>query len=83
MAKWEYCAVVGLRLRIGNRDMDTSWPSVWHFTKEGLKKTEIKGDEKTELAKAIATLGEEGWEMTGWSLINIESGALMFKRQKS
>jgi hypothetical protein len=63
MQKWEYCAVVGVRRF--NHKLDPSFPGVWHFTELGIQATQIKGPEADEVAKTIAQLGEQGWEMVG------------------
>jgi hypothetical protein len=63
MQKWEYCAVVGRAKN--DRKLHPTWPAVWHFTINGVLVHEIKSDEASLVAKAIAQLGEEGWEAFG------------------
>ena len=63
MPKWQYCAVIGLRQAPGSRKLEPFFPAIWYFTPNGLQIVEIKGNEEEELAKAIAKLGEEGWEL--------------------
>jgi hypothetical protein len=84
--RWEYCAVVGIRRR--KHDLSPYYPAIWYFTSGGAKKQEIQGSEALELGRAIAALGDQGWEMVGMGdLGSPEPGyqgdtALFFKRPK-
>jgi hypothetical protein len=80
MQKWEYCAIIGMRSTL--RDLNPAYPALWHFSNEGYGSTPIKGYEAAEVAKTIAELGEQGWEMIG---TGCEAGGvhiLYFKRPK-
>lgn len=63
MQKWEYCAVVGIGSITGS--LVPSHPYTWHFTKIGVRSTKIAKPEVDGVAKAIAELGEQGWELVG------------------
>jgi hypothetical protein len=63
MDKWEYCAVVGIRAQAAGHSIDPHLPAVWYFTTKGLQISEIHGREADEIAKTVAQLGEDGWEM--------------------
>ncbi len=76
MQKWEYCAIVGVR-RL-DRKLDPDYPAFWSFTVNGVQSSDIRGAEAVEVAKRIAQLGEEGWEMIGGS-----ERILYFKRPKT
>jgi len=87
--RWEYCAVVGLVRRSGQltatRDPGAYYPAVWYFTTQGMLKQEIRGNEAIELGKAIAALGEQGWEMVGIAGMEVGStsdSGIFFKRPK-
>ncbi len=67
MQKWEYCAISGLRLAQNfsiNHPYLTSFninnPS--GYTSTRLEKTRVE-DERMVVAKTIAKLGEDGWEL--------------------
>jgi hypothetical protein len=76
MQKWEYCAVVGIHQDY--HKLKPYFPGIWHFTENGIQATQIKGTQADEIAKTIAQLGEQGWEMAG----SME-GTLYFKRPQS
>ncbi len=63
--QWEYCAITGVAKKEGRRGFNPYYPAIWHFTNQGVKIVEIKGDERTQVAQAIAQLGQDGWEMVG------------------
>lgn len=85
MAKWEYCAVVGLR-RSGNNTVTSYYPSVEYFTAKGVQTVPIRGDTREDeiasLARTIAQLGEEGWEMVGCGNNSEVTHSIYFKRLK-
>ena len=77
MSKWEYCAVVGLRKPLSNRQLDPKYPAIWYFTPSGVVINEItggKGLETKEIGRVIANLGEQGWEMVGCANV-VEGGS--------
>ncbi len=86
--KWEYCAVVGVSKPPGYRELDPVYPAIWYFTPTGYTKRDIKGDEAQEVGKAIAALGDDGWEMVGTGDMGSPKvgyqadTALFFKRPK-
>ncbi|MFH2040104.1 MAG: hypothetical protein ABIJ65_11790 [Chloroflexota bacterium] len=81
MQKWEYCAITGI-LHSG-RNLSLNYPAIWRFTKTGWDKTDIKGDEMNLVAKNIAELGEQGWEMVGTGPLDEgRAHILYFKRPK-
>ncbi|MDP2937605.1 MAG: hypothetical protein Q8O86_14065 [Dehalococcoidia bacterium] len=82
MQKWEYCAVVGVGQASSSRHLLPEYPALWHFAPDGCHLTEIKGKEALEIAKTIATLGEEGWEMVGCGNTDVKRHTLYFKRPK-
>jgi hypothetical protein len=84
MPKWEYCAIVGPSFA-GTR-FKPEFPSLWKFTPNGAEGFGIGKPEPDELAKRIAQLGEEGWEMVGCGSTGHASQAaqvLYFKRLKA
>ena len=68
MDKWEYC-VLGPIKDVDNRGLIGDYPAWIYFTLDGPKKAPVNirdgGNEPTVLAKAIAQLGLEGWELVG------------------
>lgn len=86
--KWEYCEISGI-----NNDYDNfsqTWKggvaSISYFTSSGIKEERIVGRNLPEAkAKALAKLGEEGWEMVQQGEFNGSdrvSGVTYFKRPK-
>ena len=84
--RWEYCAVSKAGYT-GSTKGGAYWIS--YFRDNGVEIVEV--DEKvseqqgTSIAKAIAKLGEDGWEMTGSGELPVRTGrfeALYFKRLK-
>lgn len=78
MPAWEYCAVVGMYRN--ERKLEPAYPAVWYFTPHRIHIVEIKGREAEEVARIIAQLGQEGWEMVGAGNTGERSHALYFKR---
>lgn len=82
MQKWEYCAVVGIgRLNISRKPRPL-FPAIWYFDVDGVQVVELKGQESHEMARAIALLGEQGWEMTSCGNLGDATHAIYFKRPK-
>lgn len=84
--KWEYCAVSKAGYAASSRG-GTYWISYFRETGVEIVELEEKVSEQqgASLAKAIARLGEEGWEMVGQSDLPVKTGrleAIYFKRQK-
>lgn len=94
MQKWEYCAVV--EMRTDSQKLDPYYPAIWYFTSEGFKVVSLlqPGTEKggppyqlkkeaNEVSKAIARLGQDGWEMVGCGTTAEVTHTLYFKRPQS
>ena len=71
--KWEYCAVTAVSTHYrDNRDIGY-YADIYYFNGSGIKGERIEVEYNREhfstreiaLAKAVAKLGEEGWEMIG------------------
>jgi hypothetical protein len=81
MQKWEYCAIVGIRR--ADDGLNPYRPGIWHFTELGIQSTRIEKPEADEVAKTIAQLGEQGWEMVGaGSTVEGSQHVLYFKRPR-
>lgn len=78
MAKWEYCAVVGVSS--DQHDLLGYFPAIWYFTAKGVRVVEIKGDEARQIGAAIARLGQEGWELVTATSPYGEGADLYFRR---
>jgi len=82
--KWEYCAIVGIGRRAGQRYLGPFYPAFWRFRNERVDTAELKGDESAQVAQAIFQLGQDGWEMVGavpdTQAGNANSHTLYFKR---
>ena len=84
--KWEYCAVSRAGYTGSSRG-GIYWIS--YFKEGGVEIVEIEEkvseQQGASIARAIARLGEEGWEMVGQSDLPVKTGrfeAIYFKRQK-
>ena len=82
--KWEYCSLTKAAYVVSNSG-GLYWIS--YFRDSGVHVVEVEDTalEKNGPAKAIARLGEEGWEMIGQGPLDIRQGelkALYFKRPK-
>ena len=78
MQKWEYCAIVGISRN--NEKLFPYYPGIWHFTDLGIQASRIHSPEADEVAKTIAQLGEQGWEMVGAGNVSDNYHTLYFKR---
>jgi len=78
MQKWEYCAIVNISTN--NEKLSTYYPGIWHFTDLGIQVSRIHSPEADEVAKTIAQLGEQGWEMVGAGNTSNSFHTLYFKR---
>ena len=81
--RWEYCSIT--RAAVGPSRGGLYWIS--YFREGGVQVIEVEeqATERGGPAKAIAKLGEEGWEMVGQGPLEIRQGgfnALYFKRPK-
>lgn len=84
--RWEYCAVSRAGYT-GSTRGGTYWVS--YFKDTGVEIIEIEekvsDQQGVAVARAMAKLGEEGWEMVGSSELPVKTGryeAIYFKRQK-
>ncbi len=81
MPKWEYCALSDVPSN--PYGLFRVVPKLRHFTGEGYTEQPLEGGAKADcLARAIARLGEEGWELTGVVAMDDRSHLLYFKRLK-
>lgn len=80
MQRWEYCAVVGIGRINLSRKPRPLFPAIWYFGVDGIQVVELKGQEAHEVARAIALLGEQGWEMTSSGNLGDATHAIYFKR---
>ena len=93
MNKWEYC-VLGPIKGLDSGGLMGYYPSVLFFGLDGISRNvsltlplrgKISGNEQVNIAKAIAQLGAEGWEMVGSGVVPFGSEphphhVLYFKR---
>jgi len=85
--QWEYCAVLKAQY-IGTPQGGIYW--IAYFRGEGVKTEDVKaGPTGNAFAKAVAKLGEEGWDMVGSGPLEVRQGfpggtpnAVFFKRRK-
>jgi hypothetical protein len=72
MQKWDYCVIGPIKEAKGR--WEGYHPNFYSFSTAGLQDLDIpmeKGDqEKDALARQIAKLGDEGWEMVGCGGVN-------------
>jgi hypothetical protein len=85
--RWEYCAVSKAGYTASNRG-GTYWISYFRDTGVDIVEVEERASEQQGAAvvKAIARLGNEGWEMVGQAELPVRTGrldAIYFKRRKS
>lgn len=89
--KWEYAVITDV-MEIGRGDAASNIKfmgvaELCYYQESGCQKLKIEGENKVAaLAKAVAKLGDDGWEMVGESPFQLYSGdhgALMFKRRKA
>ncbi len=77
--KWEYCCIVGVGKLM--RNPNPSFPALWFFRHDGIEIVDIKSkDEGNDIAKVIARLGSEGWEMSGTGSTGADHHTIYFKR---
>lgn len=84
--RWEYCAVSRAQF-VGSPRGGQYWISYFRGTNVRVETVEA-GVTENALAKAVARLGEEGWEMVGEGTLDIGPGrgnpptAIYFKRPR-
>lgn len=86
-ARWEYAAVSRAGYTGSSRG-GTYWISYFKETGVEIVEIEEKVSEQqgTQISRAIARLGDEGWEMVGQGELPVKTGrfeAIYFKRLKS
>ena len=85
-ARWEYCALSKASY-VGSSRGGIYWISYFRETGVHVVEVEESASDKNGMTKAIARLGEEGWEMVGQGSLDVRAGtavnALYFKRPKS
>lgn len=66
MTRWEYCVVTGIGTRA---NIGTYMPYLIRFTRSGYDRTHLKktrhAGEREVVARTIAELGADGWELVG------------------
>jgi hypothetical protein len=84
--QWEYCAVVKAQY-VGSPQGGIYW--IAYFRGEGVRTEDVRvGPTGNAFAKAVAKLGDEGWDMVGEGPLEIRPGpggtptAVFFKRRK-
>jgi hypothetical protein len=84
--QWEYCAVVKAQY-VGSPQGGIYW--IAYFKGEGVRVEDVKvGPQGNAFAKAVAKLGEDGWDMVGEGPLEIRPGpggtptGVFFKRRK-
>ena len=84
--QWEYCAVVKAQY-VGSPQGGIYW--IAYFKGEGVRTEDVKvGPTGNAFAKAVAKLGEDGWDMVGEGPLEVRPGpggtptAVFFKRRK-
>jgi hypothetical protein len=84
--QWEYCAVVKAQY-VGSPQGGIYW--IAYFKGEGVRTEDVRvGPTGNAFAKAVARLGEEGWDMVGEGPLEVRPGpggtptAVFFKRRK-
>jgi hypothetical protein len=84
--RWEYCAVTKAQF-LGSPRGGAYWISYFRGDRVQVETVET-GPSGNALAKAVAKLGEEGWEMVGEGPLEVRAGtpggtptALFFKRR--
>ena len=83
--QWEYCTITRAGYSAAASRSGVYW--ITYYRKAGPQVVDVEDNVTTNaaLAKAIARLGEEGWEMVGVGPIELRVGktdALYFKRPK-
>ena len=83
MNKWEYC-VLGPIKGLDDGGLLGYYPKFIFFGLDGISRSvSLRGNEQVNIAKAIAQLGAEGWEMVGNGVVPFQDTAhhiLYFKR---
>lgn len=86
MQKWEYCVVGPVKSNLqGDRSFWGHYPNLLYLRADGRSGRVIEGkaqEEAENLAKAVAELGDEGWELVGMGNVAENAHFLYFKRAK-
>jgi hypothetical protein len=86
MTRWEYCVLTGVAAT-DDEGFEPALPRLYLFTKDGLELVEAFDDNDEEMtvrdqvARQIARLGNDGWELVGAGTTGGGTGhSLYFKR---
>ncbi len=83
--KWEYCALYGYASSRKSFGSTTFYATIEYYQTSDLHTETVemdRGGEEKVVAKAIAKLGEEGWEMVNDRTHEGTTTRIYFKRQK-
>lgn len=82
MPRWEYCLITSVRVRAGA--LDPGRPKLELLTPAGPRQVPIaaRPSRRDAVARAIAELGEGGWELVGAVNTDAKVHCLYFKRPK-
>jgi hypothetical protein len=87
MQKWEYCTLGPIEFSSASWKWLPNEPTRIIFTRKGMVEEGFKIDETSSLkdvqndvAKVLARLGDEGWEMVGCGAVFASGHFLYFKR---
>ena len=78
MQKWEYCAIYQIT-QMGGWLTGVGMVYRGSFSVKGVQREELDHDPNA-LARAIAKLGLEGWEMVGAAVVSEHYHTIYFKR---
>jgi len=87
MQKWEYCTIGPIEFSSSGWKWLPNEPTRIKFTSNGMSEEDFKFDQTSslkdvqdEVAKVLAQLGDEGWEMVGCGAVFASGHFLYFKR---
>ena len=87
MQKWEYCTLGPIEFSSTSFKWVPNEPTRIKFTRNGMAEEGFKIDQASslkdvqdEVAKVLAQLGDEGWEMVGCGAVFASGHFLYFKR---
>lgn len=81
MIKWEYCVITGLQYK--PYGLAPFYPQLLMYHPQGAQQTNLTGkNESDKVARLIAELGEQGWQMAGTFQESEGVHGIYFKRPK-